>query len=148
MADGVKVKLKRTGRVRPPNLDNGALTDIGRQMVDAQKDRWSKAIDAYGNSAKKLSVRYAIIKGKYLRTNRPVRDMVMTGETKRNFALRKAINGVIRAENSTVSTRRKAQKAQNIAEMIGLAGSDQMVVFKASQEKYGQWLQKAWVPIG
>lgn len=147
MADGVKVTTKRTGRVRQPNLDNGALTDIGRQMVTAQKERWSKAIDAEGNPAKKLGVRYAIIKAKYRRTNRAVRDMEMTGETKKNFDLRKAINGVIRAENTTRSTRQRAQKAQNIVEMIGLAGSDQLVVFKASQEKYGQWLQKAWIPL-
>lgn len=148
MADGITVKTKRTGRVQAANLDRDALTFIGNVMVDSQKGRWAQGINAEGNPAKKLSVRYAIIKGKYLRTNAPKRDMVMTGGTRDNFQLRKAINGVIRAENTTREARRKAQAAQSFDEMIGLAGRDQIKIFEASKIKFGQWLRKAWIPIG
>lgn len=142
------VKVKRTGRVQPANLDNGPLTEIGRLMVKAQLQRWSQGVNAEGNKAKPLSKRYLFIKQAYTKVHRPIRDMKMTGRTVANFQLRKAVNGTIRAENTTRAERTKAQRAQGYEEMIGFAGSDQMTVFRASQIQYGNWLQKAWIPIG
>jgi len=148
MAASLAVKVKKTGRVRPPQLDNGQLTYIGRLMVAAQKDRWSKSIDAEGNQAKPLSMRYFFKKRKYLGVNQPRRDNRLTGLMAQNFQLRKAINGVIRAEPTSRMARQHANQAQGFEEMIGFAGSDQTVVFRAAQREYGAWLQKAWVPIG
>jgi hypothetical protein len=148
MASNNPIKVKQTGRIRPPNLDNGQLTAIGKEMVVAQKLRWSQAVNTTGTAARQLSKRYLFIKKKYRRVNRPVRDMRMTGLTIDNFQLRKAINGVIRAENTSREGRRRAQRAQQYEDMIGFAGSDQIVVFREAQAQYGKWLQRAWVLIG
>ena len=142
------IKTKRTGRVQAVNLDNGALSFIGKIMVLEQKARWAKGINADGNAAKKLSVKAAVMKAKLRSTNRPIRDMQMTGGTLANFQLRKAINGVIRAENTTREARRKATRANSYEQMIGFSGTDQIKLFQASKIQYGKWLKKAWVPIG
>jgi len=144
----LNVKVKRTGRVKPPNLADPQLKTVGEEMVAAQKLRWSKAINAEGNVAKKLSVKYFFIKRKVRGVGRPVRDMNLTGQTIANFSLRKAAGGQIRAENSTRITRKRAMGVQGIEPMIGFAGTDQISLFKASQLQYGIYLQKAWVPIG
>jgi hypothetical protein len=138
--------VKTTGRVRGPNLSDPQLAIIGAKMVAAQKDRWAKAVDASGQPAAKLSVRYAIIKQAVLH-KRPVRDMSMTGQTIKNFTLRKAANGVIRAENTTRLERAKALRANSYDQMIGFALSDAKVVFTETQAQYGQYVQTAWIPL-
>lgn len=147
MPDGMKVAVKKTGRIKPATLDHGPLTEIGRAMVLAQKARWARGVNANDQSAKPLSKKYLFIKQKIRGIHRPIRDMHLSGETIANFQLRKAINGVIRAENTTRKTRVRAQAAQKIAEMIGLAGSDQLVIFRNAQVQYGRALQKAFVPL-
>lgn len=144
----LNVKVKRAGRVKPPNLADPQLKAIGEEMVTTQKLRWSKAINAEGNTAKKLSVKYFFIKRKVRGVGRPVRDMYLSGDTVKNFSLRKAAQGQIRAENSTRVTRKRATGVQGIEPMIGFSGTDQNSLFKASQLQYGIYLQKAWVPIG
>ena len=147
MADGLKITVKQSGRVKKIMLDQGPMTAIGEAMVKAQKLRWSKAVISNDQAAKRLSIKYFFEKRKFTGQNRPVRDMRMTGRTVENFQLRKAINNTIRAENSTRLERQKAQTAQKAEDMIGFAPSDQMVVFRESKDKYGDWLQKAWVPL-
>jgi hypothetical protein len=144
---GVSIKVKQTGRFRPANLDQGPLTIIGNAMVAAQKLRWSKGKNTDGMSAKPLAKKSFFIKRKFRNINRPIRDMQMTGGTIQNFTLRKAVNNVIRAENTSRSARAKAQRAQKYEDMIGFAGSDQIVVFRSAQAQYGKWLQTAWVPL-
>ncbi len=143
----IKVKVKQTGRIKPPRLDNGKLTRIGLQLVTAQKKRWSEGINASGNAAKPLSKPYLFIKKNYTHQNRPIRDNKITGVLVENFQLRKAINNVIRAENSTRMARDHANRAQNAEQMIGFAGADQVVLFNASQRAYGEYLKTAWVPL-
>lgn len=147
MAVQVKISVQQTGRVRGPNLSDPALKQIGDKMVAAQKDRWAKAVDASGQPAKKLSVRYAIIKQAALH-KRAVRDMRMTGATIANFTLRKAANGMIRAENTTRLERQKALRANSYDQMIGFAVTDTKVVFDEAQAQYGQYVNTAWIPIG
>jgi len=142
----VQVKVKSAGRIRAPRLDYGKLTFIGRSMIEAQLDRWARGVNANGQTAKPLSVRYAIIKQRALR-KRPIRDMQMTGQLIANFGLRKAINNEIRVENSTKLNRQKAQRAQNYEEMIGFAGSDQTALYKSALDQYGVFLKEAWVPL-
>jgi hypothetical protein len=55
---------------------------------------------------------------------------------------------MIRAENTTRETRKRATTAQQYADMIGFAASDQIALFRACQTQYGQYVQKAWVPLG
>src|SRR5262245_42865524 len=98
MAGPVSVKVKKTGRVKKPTLDHGQLTTIGQAMVDKQKQRWAQGINAEGMRAKPLAKPYLYRKAKIRRTNRPIRDLHLTGLLLSNFTLRKAINGVIRAE--------------------------------------------------
>src|SRR4029434_2030552 len=86
----LNVKVKRPGRVKPPNLADPQLKTVGEEMVAAQKLRWSKAINAEGNVAKKLSVKYFFIKRKVRGVGRPVHDMNLTGQTIANFILRNA----------------------------------------------------------
>lgn len=141
------IKVRRTGRVKPPNLPDLQLKAIGDKMVAAQKERWAKSINSDGVTAKPLSVRYAIIKGVVKPGKRPKRDMDMTGRTIKNFMLRKAALGNIRAENTTRLERAKARRANKADQMIGLALSDAKVIFDASHAEYGQYVNTAWIPI-
>lgn len=140
------IKVKRTGRVRPPTLDDPQLKAIGDKMVAEQKARWARATDAAGQSAQKLSVRYAIIKQAILH-KKAVRDMSMTGATVKNFQLRKASNGTIRAENTTRLERSKARRANGYEQMIGFALTDAKIVFDASQTEFGTYVNRAWIPL-
>jgi hypothetical protein len=141
------VKVKRTGRVKPPNLDMGEYTDLGKLMVRNQKERWAKAINAEGNAAKPLSVKYIFEKRAYTGNTRPKRDMKMTGETIANFQLRKARDGVIRAENTNRLARQKAMRAQGYDQMIGFSGDEQTAIFKKADTIFGEKMKRAWVPI-
>lgn len=143
----VKITVPKSGRIKTPKLDHGQLTEIGEVMVAEQKERWAQGLDASGARAPKLSRGYMFRKARIRRTNRPIRDMELTGLTKDNFKLRKAIGGVIRAENSSREGRKRARQAQKAAEMIGFAGSDQVAVFKAAQKQYGRYAKTAWVPV-
>jgi hypothetical protein len=142
------VKVKKTGRVRGPNLSDPQLKVIGEAMVDAQKKRWDDGINAEGNAARALSKKYFFMKRAATHQTSPIRDMKMTGVTVANFTLRKASGGIIRAENTSRAARDHANRAQGAEQMIGFAGSDQIAVFRESQLQYGVLLQKAWVPIG
>lgn len=146
MANGMKTTVK-SGRVRGPNLSDPALKVIGEAMVAAQKDRWSKGIDAAGQSATKLAVRYAIIKQSLLH-KRPVRDNRLTGLLVNNFTLRKAAGGVIRAENTTRLARDHARRANGYDQMIGFALTDFKVVIDGTQAQYGEYAKTAWIPLG
>ena len=147
MANSVNINVQKSGRVRGPNLSDPQLKAIGDAMVAAQKDRWSKAVDASGQAAKKLSVKYAIVKQATLH-KRPARDMVMTGATKANFTLRRAAGGRIRAENTTRLERAKALRANSYDQMIGFALTDAKVVFAAAEAEYGKYMNTAWIPVG
>lgn len=143
----VKMTVPQTGRMRGPNLSDPQLKAIGDKMVAEQKARWAKAVDADGQPAKPLGVRYAIIKQSFTH-KRPVRDMKVTGATVANFTLRKAADGKIRAENTTRLERAKALRCQGYDQMIGFAISDAKVVFAEAQAQYGQYVNTAWIPIG
>jgi hypothetical protein len=146
MANSVNITVKKAGRVRGPDLSDPQLKAIGDLMVAEQKARWARAYDASGQPAKKLSVRYAIIKQAVLH-KRPVRDMRMTGKTIENFTLRKAANGRIRAENTTRLERAKALRANSYDQMIGFANTDAKVVFDETRAQYGQYVNTAWIPV-
>jgi hypothetical protein len=146
MATTLNIQVKKTGRVRGPNLSNPQLRIIGDKMVAEQKARWSRVVNAEGNPAKKLSVKYAIIKQQYTH-KRAVRDMVMTGATLANFTLRKAAEGRIRAENTTRLERAKALRANKYDQMIGFALTDVKVVTDEAQTQFGDYVTKAWFPL-
>ena len=118
MANGMQTTVK-SGRVRGPNLSDPQLKIIGDAMVAAQKDRWAKGVDAAGQPAKKLSVKYSIIKQAFLH-KRPIRDNNMTGVLVANFTLRKAADGVIRAENTTKLARAHARRSNSYDQMLSL----------------------------
>lgn len=143
---GLKIQVRRTGRLRPPNLPDIQLKTIGDAMVAEQKARWARAYDASGQPALKLSVRYAIIKQAVLH-KRAVRDMSMTGQTIKNFTLRKAADGRIRAENTTRLERQKATRANSYDQMIGFALTDAKVVFDEAQAQYGVYVKTGWIPL-
>lgn len=149
MAAKVRIKVKQTGRVKKPKLDQGKLTLIGTDMVDAQKARWAKHINAYGNTAKPLSKKYTFIKKKALGIRgRPYRDMKgIEGLVIPNFMLRKAINGQIRAENTTRKARQHARQAQHYDEMIGFSGPEQVAILKDVKALYKAYSATAWIKI-
>jgi hypothetical protein len=142
----MKITVKRTGRVRLPNLSDPQLKNIGDKMVLAQKLRWGKGMNAGGQIAKKLSVRYAIIKQAVLH-KRPERDMVLTGRTIKNFQLRKAADGRIRAENTTRYEREKALGCNSYDQMIGFSLFDLKVVLDEAKAEYGEYVKTAWIPL-
>jgi hypothetical protein len=143
----VKVNVPRTGHVKKPNLDNGKLTRIGNRMVKEQKARWEKHINANGQQAKPLNKKYVFIKKKVRNVGRPYRDNNLTGVMLKNFILRKAINGVIRAENTSREARQHARQAQLHEEMIGLSGSDQAALYRDVQTAYGALAKNAWYQV-
>jgi hypothetical protein len=65
----------------------------------------------------------------------------------KNFILRKAINGVIRAENTSREARQHARQAQLHEEMIGLSGSDQAALYRDVQTAYGALAKNAWYQV-
>jgi hypothetical protein len=142
----MNITVKRTGRVRPPNLSDPQLKKIGDTMVTAQKLRWEKAMNAEGQIAKKLSVRWAIIKQAVLH-KRPERDMKLTGRTIKNFQLRKAADGRIRAENTTRYERSKALGCNSYDQMIGFSLFETRMVIAEAQAEYGQYVKTAWIPL-
>jgi hypothetical protein len=144
----VKVTTK-LGRIRPPQLDNGALTFIGNTMVAAQKERWKKSINASGQASKKLSVKYFFQKRAFQGgRGTPKRDNKLTGAMLDNFTLRKAMKGMIRAENTSRLGRLHATRSQQAEEMIGFAGTDVITTVRAAEAQYGEWVKKAWIPLG
>jgi len=145
---GPLIKVKKTGRVKLPMLDDPQMKAIGDVIVKEQKQRWDDGITADGIPGRKLSRRYFFIKRKFTKQVNPIRDMKMTGDTVANFSLRRASRGVIRAENTTRETRKRATTAQKYADMIGFAASDQIALFRACQAQYGEYVKKAWVPLG
>jgi hypothetical protein len=142
----VNMKVRKAGRVRPPNLPDAQLKAIGLKAVAEQKARWARVMNANGQPAKKLSVRYAIIKQAVLH-KRAVRDMWLSGRTVANFQLRKAADGKIRAENSTRAQRDAARGANNYDQMIGIALTDANVIITATKVEYGSYVKKAWIPM-
>lgn len=149
MADGVQVKVTKRGRIRAPNLDNGALTSIGRAMVKAQLLRWAAGVNADGQPAKPLSKRYGFQKSAFrgLEKGAAIRDNKMTGALVDNFTLRKAIQGKIRAEPTQRSAREHATKAQRYDQMIGFAQSDIEVVYSKTIDQYVRWTGTAFEVI-
>jgi len=147
MPNGFTAKV-RTGRVRPPRLDGGQQQALGEEMVKQQKARWATGVNADGQNAKPLSKKYIFQKKKYRNIRgQPIRDNRMTGVLVKNFALRKAINGNIRAENSTREARAHANRAVQYDNMIGFSGKDTVAILKEANDLYGDALKKAWVPI-
>jgi len=142
----VSYSIPKSGRLRGPNLSDPQLKAIGDKMVAEQIARWGKAVDASGQKSKNLSVKYAIVKQKLLH-KRAVRDMFLTGATIKNFSLRKAADGRIRAENTTRKERAKALACNNLDQMIGFAMTDAKVVFDTAQAEYGQYCNTAWIPV-
>jgi hypothetical protein len=144
MAAPVTIKVGRTGRFRPPKLDNGELTFIGKAMVDAQLERWSKGINSDGNFARPLSKKYFFQKRKFRGMDNAIRDNYMTGALVKNFTLRKAMDGQIRAEPTQRVTRQHAVKLQQYEQMIGFSPSDIDVVFRAASAQYAKYASSAW----
>lgn len=145
----VKVKIKQKGRIRKPKLDNGTLTYIGNQMVAQQQYRWARHQNAYGQEAKPLSKKYTFIKKKALGIKgKPYRDMRgIEGLVIPNFQLRKAINGQIRAENTTRKARQHARQAQQYEEMIGFSGKEQVEIIRNVKQEYSALCATAWIQI-
>ena len=148
MADAVKVTLKKSGRLKPPVLTDPVLTKIGEEIVRKQKERWSKSVSANGDKAAPLSKPYLFRKAKIRRTNRPVRDMHLTGLLRDNFTLRKAANGIIRAEPTSREGRKHATSANAKDQMIGFSGTDVKTVYDETSAAYGKLAKEMWIPIG
>jgi hypothetical protein len=144
---GLRIQVKQSGRMKPPNLEDKQLKLIGDRMVAAQLARWKKGYNSNGVKGKRLSLKYAAEKRAFTRNQFPIRDMKMTGRTIQNFTLRKAARGIIRAENTTRLERAKAMRAQKADDMIGFAPSDFIVVYRSMMDAYGQWASKAWIPV-
>jgi hypothetical protein len=163
----VKVTVKRSVRLRGPNLDNGALTKIGEVMVSTIKARIAQGLDADGNKALPLSRSYAIFKAGYLKknrgigTNRPIRDLSLSGESLQNYTLRRAADNVIRADATTRMARLKLTQGQQqqrkkkgvtstlgTSQMFGWEGRNVADVLAETRKQYGDLVKKAVIPIG
>jgi len=142
----LSVKVKQAGRMKPPNLDNGQLTAIGKQMVAEQLARWARGINADGGAAKPLSKKYTFIK-KYVTGKRvPIRDNYMTGALVRNFQLRKAADGVIRAEPTQRMTRQHSIRSDQYVQMTGFSPQETVKILRNVGDSYQKYIQKGWTP--
>lgn len=163
----LKVSVKRSVRLRGPNLDNGALTKIGEVMVATIKARIAQGLDADGNKALPLSRSYAIFKAGYLKrnrgigTNRPIRDLSLSGVSMQNYTLRRASDNVIRADATTRMARLKLTQGQEqrrknkgvtttlgTSQMFGWEGRNVVDVLAETKKQYGNFVKKAVIPIG
>jgi len=142
----MSVKVKKGGRMKPPNLDNGQLTAIGNEMVRAQLARWAKGVNADGQPAKPLSRRYMFIKKKVTGQARPKRDNNITGALVKNFQLRRANEGRIRAEPTQRLTRQQSMRAEQYDQMTGFAPTDEATVLAAATFQYGGYTRTSWQP--
>jgi len=139
-----KMAVDKTGQVQPANLTSAQLKAIGQVMVRAQKERWSRGVNADDQTARPLHRITA--KGKVTYGANPIRDMVMTGLTKENFTLRKWTATDIRAENTSREARRHARQAQRFEQMIGISPNDRDQIFGAVYRAYSAYLKRAWKP--
>jgi hypothetical protein len=163
----VKISVKRSVRLRGPNLDNGALTKIGEVMVSTIKARIAQGLDADGNKALPLSRSYAIFKAGYLKrnrgigTNRPIRDLSLSGVSMQNYTLRRAADNVIRADATTRMARLKLTQGQQqqrkkkgitstlgTSQMFGWEGRNVADVLDETRKQYRDLVKKAVIPIG
>ena len=163
----VKVSVKRTVRLKAPKLDGGALTRIGTVMVASIKARIARGQDADGKKALPLSKSYAIFKSGYLKknrgigTNRPIRDLSLTGVSMQNYTLRRAMDNVIRADATTRMARLKLTEGQRqqrkakgvistlgISQMFGWEGKNVAEVLAETRKEYGKYAKNAVIPIG
>jgi hypothetical protein len=143
--DKFQIKVEQSGELAPPILTDAQLMAIGKLMVAAQKDRWSRAIDSTGAAARPLAPITAKLKRKAGR--QPKRDMYMTGVTIRDFDVLVATAGVIVAGNKSGEAQLHARKAQAFDEMIGLAPTDQAIVEAAVERAYEDYIQTSWRPV-
>ena len=141
----MKIQVKRGGRTKPPVLDNAQLTYIGKHMVVAQLVRWANGINADGAPAKPLSKRYFFVKRYVTGQQRPIRDNKITGALVKNFQLRKAAQGTIRAEPTQRLTRQHSNRAEQYQQMTGFAPSDTVSLLKNVGDQYQKWAAGAWV---
>lgn len=148
MANPLNMQVKKTGFFRPPKLDNGVLTHMGNDIVAQQKMRWSLGRNTSDAPAKPLSKPYLFRKAKIRRTNRPKRDLHLSGLLLSNFTLRKAMNGVIRAEPTSRVARTHALSANEKDQMVGFAGSDLKNVYDDAEKAFGSLAKKLWYQIG
>lgn len=139
-----KVAVLQSGRIAPPVLTTPQLVEIGQVMVRAQKERWSRGINAEGVAAAPLHRTTAKAKNTF--GKRMIRDMDMTGLVRNNFSLRQATMQSIRAENTSAEARRHARQAQRFEPMIGLAPQDEAIIFAQVYRAYGVYLKRAWRP--
>lgn len=147
MAGPVAISVIKTGKFRKPVLDNAQLTAIGTGMVAKQKARWAAALNADDQKAKPLSKPYLYKKARIRKTNRPVRDLHLTGLLLENFRLRKAIDGIIRAEPTSRAGRQHATSATRDDQMIGFSLSDAKQVYDETERQYGRLAEKMWFQI-
>jgi len=143
----VKIKLKKSGHIKKPKLDNGQMTRIGKDMVSKQLARWAAHKNASGNEAKPLGRKYVFIKKRIRGGGTQYRDNHLSGVLIENFLLRKAIGNEIRAENTSRIGREHARGADKYEHMIGFSGPEQSAVLKNAQNEYGQYLKSAWIPL-
>jgi hypothetical protein len=163
----VKIQVKKSVRIKGPRLDNGALTRIGTVMVSSVKERIAKGVDADGRAALPISKGYAIFKSRTLKrtrgigTNRPLRDLSLTGKSLQNYSLRRAVDNVIRADATTREARFKLDRAQyqvrkkkgvevrtGFSQMFGFEGRTVQSVLTATKAEYGIYVKRAVIPIG
>lgn len=161
------VKVKKSVRLRPPKLDGGALTKIGMVMLTQIKERIASGIDADGRKALPLSKYYSIFKAGFLKknkgtgTNRPIRDLSLTGASMQNYTLRRALDNVIRSDATTRAARQKLTEGQSqvrkskgvaqtlgASQMFGWDGKSTTEVMKETEAQYGKFIRSVVIPVG
>ena len=136
----------KSGRFKKPVLDNHALTMMGNGLVTQQKKRWESSLNVSDQNSRPLAKKYMFIKAKIRRTNRPKRDLHLSGLLLSNFTLRKAVNGTIRAEATSRAARDHANSANEKDQMIGFAGSDIKRAMDEANAAFGSLCKSLWYP--
>lgn len=138
------MKVVQTGQLKALKLNAAQYRQLGNAMLDANKKRIRRGINAAGNPAKPLSKKYQRIKKKKRGVTRAIRDMWLTGLTMNSYQIVRAHSGVIRAEPRTAEGRKRAWAAQRLEPMFGFTPAEEKAVQKEARAMFGRNTRVLW----
>src|SRR4030095_1477667 len=136
-----RIKIKATGKLKAPKVTTAEYRELGNAMVANMKKRIARGINADNMPAAPLSPLYAKYKARARHTRRPIRDMFLTGLTLGSYQVQRAWGGVIRAERSNQTARKRAFINQHLEPMFGFTDSEAEAVVKRARQLFGRKIE-------
>lgn len=128
----VRIYQKKEARLDRMNFKQAQMFKIGNVGLAAVKNRLAAAQGPNDSAAKPLSRYYAIRKTKMGKGNR--RNLMLTGDTLRNFQVRTVSENKAKASNSTRKDRIKAWITNKIEPWVVFSPKNREVVHQTAQK--------------